>query len=448
MKTFWLDSRAAALIILANISLSVAQVLDYSIYGLFAQKSTALESNKVYGQCFRGNSLTTCSPNLADDDFTLAYDREYYKTLGDRQGNFYCVECCGTSPTYIDNWDLSCTNTIQTRAKTLPFENTDMELRMARKKTLTDTEVITCDFPRTPGMYVHGYTVTLTVQQYDSNFNFWRGVSKCSIESELFPYPMNVSTVNSTTYFREKLILKHVPIDTFNTGEIFKMVIIIGGPFVGLYIMLYFLRRKRCEYCQGKLVFSPRLCYKCVIVGAQPPDPVLMKALEERALALQGKPPERFGFVQIWFVGCCRCLFRCFTCQCCCSCCCRCCRFICCCGCFGLCCNEKPDFNKILAEDFDDWTPELEMQGQDTQSQDDDVDVEQGDHAVKPFEEQSGKSTKKKGRTPAERAIRQARIDAEAKEMERVRKLKKNNPNIQEYPSRIIYKAVKHPATL
>ena len=319
---------------------------------------------------------------------------------------------------------------------------------MARKKTLTDTEVITCDFPRTPGMYVHGYTVTLTVQQYDSNFNFWRGVSKCSIESELFPYPMNVSTVNSTTYFREKLILKHVPIDTFNTGEIFKMVIIIGGPFVGLYIMLYFLRRKRCEYCQGKLVFSPRLCYKCVIVGAQPPDPVLMKALEERALALQGKPPERFGFVQIWFVGCCRCLFRCFTCQCCCSCCCRCCRFICCCGCFGLCCNEKPDFNKILAEDFDDWTPELEMQGQDTQSQDDDVDVEQGDHAVKPFEEQSGKSTKKKGRTPAERAIRQARIDAEAKEMERVRKLKKNNPNIQEYPSRIIYKAVKHPATL
>lgn len=317
---------------------------------------------------------------------------------------------------------------------------------MARKRTLTDNELTICQFNRTnpDTTFLHGYTVTLTVEQYDAQFSFWRGVSKCVIVLD----QRNVSMAAGAT-FRETIILKHVPIDTFSPTDPVKMSIIIGGGVIGLYIVLYFLRRKRCEYCQGKLVLSPRLCYKCVLVGAQPPDPVLLKALEDRGIAMQGKPPERFGFVQVWCVGCCQRIIRCFTCQCWCACCYRSCRFLTCDGFCGRCCQEKPD-DKIYAEaEFADLVSEAQL-SMGTMSAET---MERGDDTVEPFDPEAGPkpetdSGANKKKPKSKRQSRQERLAAEAKELERLEKRQENNPNILKYPANTIYKAVKHPSVV
>lgn len=424
--------------------LGIAQAQDWGVYGVFGSNQyvtiTNSMRNSAYGTCFRGIGLTSCRPNLVDDDIALSYERDSYKDLASLYGNFYCVDCCGDPPDYIDTWDLSCDNTVRTQGIIQNFNN--MELRMARKKTLTDNELTICQFNRTnpDTTFLHGYTVTLTVEQYDAQFSFWRGVSKCVIDVD----QRNESLPAGAT-FRETIILKHVPIDTFSPTDPVKMSIIIGGGVIGLYIVLYFLRRKRCEYCQGKLVISPRLCYKCVLVGAQPPDPVLLKALEDRGIAMQGKPPERFGFVQVWCVGCCQRIIRCFTCQCWCACCYKSCRFLTCNGFCGRCCQEKPD-DKIYAEaEFADLVTEAQLSMES---------MERGDDAVESFDPQSNGAqpetetggNKKKPRS--KRQSRQERLAAEAKELERLEKRQENNPNILKYPAKTIYKAVKHPSVV
>jgi hypothetical protein len=53
-------------------------------------------------------------------------------------------------------------------------------------------------------------------------------------------------------------------------------------------------RRKHCIICQKKLVLNMSICYMCQYVGATPPDPQLLEALESKSIAIQGIPPERF----------------------------------------------------------------------------------------------------------------------------------------------------------
>ena len=57
--------------------------------------------------------------------------------------------------------------------------------------------------------------------------------------------------------------------------------------YVCVYASLYYCRRKKCVYCLKKLIFSKELCYVCKFVGAEPPDPILMRALEEKSEHMQ-----------------------------------------------------------------------------------------------------------------------------------------------------------------
>jgi hypothetical protein len=110
----------------------------------------------------------------------------------------------------------------------------------------------------------------------------------------------NIQTYNTTPsttageLFSEKIIMRYEAVDSFSVQDIGKMIFICSGCFAFLYGALYFCRRKRCAYCQGKLVFSPSLCIKCVIVGAEVPDQRMLAAIEARGEQIQGKPPERF----------------------------------------------------------------------------------------------------------------------------------------------------------
>jgi predicted nucleic acid-binding Zn ribbon protein len=61
-----------------------------------------------------------------------------------------------------------------------------------------------------------------------------------------------------------------------------KLFILFLLILLVVYAVLYYFRRRHCIVCQKKLIFNMERCYMCIFVGAYPPDPVLVKALEEK----------------------------------------------------------------------------------------------------------------------------------------------------------------------
>lgn len=285
-----------------NVSRSQA---DYQIYGMFDYYKNPISArsiNVIYSRCFTGVGLLTCVPNQADDDYVKNYDMPYVETIPDYAGSTYCLQCCGTNPTHIDIWDLYCPVDGGTRNQ---FNLYGYELRMARHRDSKDTTVITCPLRRSACTYTStgstiscnraadntslaGYTLKLKVKEWDEMFGFWRGVESCEIETIEVKGPLPIGYK-----FHEKIILDHEPLKypTYDYGKILILLVLV--VFV-VYGSLYCCRRKRCPYCQNKLVLSLNLCMVCRFYGVKPPDPVLLQALESKGETIQGPIPERF----------------------------------------------------------------------------------------------------------------------------------------------------------
>lgn len=278
---------------------------DYQIYGMFDYYRTAINArttNVIYSRCFSGVGLLTCVPKQADDDYVRNYDLPYVETIPDYYGSTYCVQCCGTNPTHIDTWDLYCPTDAGTRSQ---FNLYGYELRLARNRGNGDNAVITCPLRRSACTYTEsgatiscdrasdntslaGYTLKLRVKEWDSMFAFWRGVESCEIET------VEMKGQLPLTYkFHEKIIIDHTPLKYPNYDYPKVLIVLVLVVFI-VYGFLYFCRRKRCPYCQNKLVISLNLCMACRFYGVKPPDPVMLKALESKGEIIQGPIPERF----------------------------------------------------------------------------------------------------------------------------------------------------------
>lgn len=278
---------------------------DLSIYGVFdsyLNQLTARQKNVVYSRCVQGLGLITCTPGIADDDLVKSYYNPYYVDLASIRGSNYCLQCCGSFPDYVDVWDLSCPVDMGTRNLVNLY---GYELRLARNKYVGDTEVIICPLRRSACIYddtgktlscnrandntfLTGYTLYINVEKYDDNFKYWRGVTSCTIESHESTTPMNNGDM-----FTEKIIMTYTPLKQPHIDN-FKILIVLVTLIFLVFIALYFCRRKRCPYCQNKLVVSMNMCIMCKLVGAKPPDPVLIQALESKGEHIQGEIPERF----------------------------------------------------------------------------------------------------------------------------------------------------------
>jgi hypothetical protein len=283
----------------------------------------ARTTNVIYSRCFNGVGLLTCTPKQADDDYVQNYDLPYVETIPDYYGSTYCLQCCGTNPSHIDVWDLYCPVDAGTRSQ---FNLYGYELRLARKRDSTDTTVITCPLRRSACQYsstgatiscnratdntsLAGYTLKLKVREWDKLFSYWRGVESCEIET------IEMKGVLPIGYqFHEKIIIDHAPL-TYPQYDYSKVLIILVFVVFIVYGFLYCCRRKRCPFCQKKLVVSLDLCLVCRFFGVKPPDPVLLKALESKGETIQGPIPERFpgakffvGFIRFflsWIFSCC-----------------------------------------------------------------------------------------------------------------------------------------------
>lgn len=294
---------AAFLVVLLYFHSASSQ--SVSLFGKFSSYLTTIDARevaKIYSNCFNGLNLLTCAPTLPTDDQVYSWQLPYLLKLGDMSGQYYCLQCCSQDPNNVDIWDLSCPVDAGSRNAVNVY---GYELSMATNEYSGDTRYVTCPLKRTACKYDHtgktlscdrasdntylvGYTLKLTVHLYNENFKYWRGVSKCEIESIESTTPLNV-----TQSFKEYIILDHQP-PVYPSYDFPKIAIVLVLLVFVAYGALYFCRRKRCVYCQGKLVLSMSLCYKCRLVGAKPPDPVLLQALEEKGEILQGKIPERF----------------------------------------------------------------------------------------------------------------------------------------------------------
>jgi len=277
---------------------------DLLIYGKFDYYYVPLNAKEIgfiTTKCYSGLLFSTCRPALQSDDFAKNENLPYYNKLVDMYGVQYCAQCCGTAWNNEDIWDLRCDMDIQTASTSNVY---GYELRLAahqQPQTRGDTEIVTCPLKRSACQYsadgkttlncdgqandktyLIGYTLTLTIQQYDQNFFYWRGIADCSIESIESDTQLQPGEV-----FHEKIIFVHVPNIMYSKPDAPKIILSLFAVYVIAYAMLYYFRRKRCVFCQGKLVLSKEMCYKCKFVGAKPPDPFLMQALEEKGEQLQ-----------------------------------------------------------------------------------------------------------------------------------------------------------------
>lgn len=277
---------------------------DLSIYGKFNTYLSAIdqkEKNSIAGKCFGGIGFLTCTPNLATDDITLSYNLPYYNILSSFYGSAFCLECCGTTADYIDIWDLSCKVEATT---TIAYNYFGYELRLAKNRFAGDTDYVKCPLPRstctydsegntlscdqsTHYTYLTGIDITIHIEEYSSNFKYWRGAKSCEIKA----YESNTTMV-AGDYFSQKITLVHPPVmQPIDYGQ--GIILALFGIFV-LMFFVCLCRRQKCIVCQSRLICCYRRCFMCRFVGAEPPDPVLLAILEERGEKIQGIPPEQF----------------------------------------------------------------------------------------------------------------------------------------------------------
>ena len=244
-----------------------------------------------------GLGLITCSQEITSNAKEYIYLMPAYTDY--IRGAPYCVACCGTNPDLTDVWNFSCPVDFTTSSTSNLY---GFEFRFAKNRFSGDAEVASCRLERTGCQlydggggivdnctltFLTGYTLTLEVVQYNSNFQYWNGIASCSVVAHESTSHMKIGEK-----FHEEIVL--VRRQDLNLVDGTKLAVLWCLMMFLLYVVLYFCRRKHCIVCAKKLVLGYERCYMCVFVGAHPPDPRMVRALEEKSLFIQDEPPERF----------------------------------------------------------------------------------------------------------------------------------------------------------
>ena len=280
---------------------------DFNIYGAIVDSGEVIDAStisKYYSTCYDGFGFTHCKAKQADDDQVLVHTLPYYRDFYLLNGVNYCLQCC-SSNSIPDDWNLEC---IQYTG-VAPITNVyGYELRMARMLTLSDTEIIRCPIKRTACTYnesdpfeviecsddntmLWGITVQFWITVRSINFATWRSVEQCIVtvdeRTEQLPNGAN---------FAENYILYHTVAP--QKPSTFDRSLYSLFTLFCLYFLIYYFRTERCIICDKKLILFYQRCYLCRFYGAYPPDPLLMKAMEEKGSQLQGKYPSKFPGVR------------------------------------------------------------------------------------------------------------------------------------------------------
>lgn len=277
---------------------------SYYINGKLSLASTPTDYGEgllVNSLCFNGIvGLQTCKATNTDasTDDAFQYDLPYYYNFNkNSNGASYCVQCCGNSPVRRDTWSFKCLMDGVTAKESNVYAN---EFRFAKRVTspVDVSEIVRCPIWRqgcsyasngtvlacnkNDGRYLAGYVLTLSVREYNQNFQIWRGVDSCTVRT----FETNAS-LSKAGYFYETIILDYntpiedVVLDNYRIFFLFLFCLVFVAA--GLYLC----RKKNCIVCQKKLLFCLTRCFYCRLLGAHA-DPNLIKVLAEKGAILQG----------------------------------------------------------------------------------------------------------------------------------------------------------------
>lgn len=274
---------------------------DLSIYGAIGKYDARLFDlnavRQIYSKCFWGFGFLSCQALNLNWDYQN--DLSYYQNFNQLYGLNYCLECCGSART-TDIWQLGCAVDKYTRTSTNIYgydfifaandyagSNNIIRCPLKRKACVynsTTGDLKYCSIP--DNKHLHGYTLTLDVILNHNGLSFWNTIKKCSavtIESN--------DTLQIGDKFYETIIMNYGRNPQSYDSFQYSLLSLLA---IGLVLLLLgYLRRAYCVVCNKKLVVCFQRCYICRFYGAEPPDPLLLKALEEKALALKGIYPER-----------------------------------------------------------------------------------------------------------------------------------------------------------
>ena len=207
----------------------------------------------------------------------------------------WCLQCCSNNDPQpgseiVLTWDLYCPiDGMDRPGGMLPYTNFDnFQFRFARKRSLEDLTVITCDLLRTPeekDLVLQGYELTINIVDYFGGVDgtdFWVGVESC--ESKLLFEPVwtenscrdtfNTLTMtpecaceNDPCVFREKITMIRAPggysgtdsqSETHPILTLTIWMIIFSFAFCG--VCAYYTGRcgQWCDYTDGA-----RFCKTC-----------------------------------------------------------------------------------------------------------------------------------------------------------------------------------------
>ena len=294
-------------------SSATAVIKPYEVYGIIERYSianTPRDSNVITATCFGGVGMFNCVAGSSSLIDPFSYNLGYYDNINTLLGQNYCLQCCGSNPDMMDLWDMYCPVDATWESKLSSIQYIGAEFRMARMRTMVDTEHVKCPLkstlctyddngntlscnltPNAPNTtYIIGYELTLNVAEYSENFQYWRGVTSCSAISKTRSTPLRQGET-----FHEKIIMLRTPIDLQPYGFSYDLIYLSFLTFL-IVIFLYFCRRANCVVCQSKLIIFFDRCFICRLFGAHLPDPLIMEALEEKGRIIQAEAyrPERF----------------------------------------------------------------------------------------------------------------------------------------------------------
>lgn len=329
---------------------------DASIFGKVARSVEPIdrvERNRIRGSCLQGIfNLQNCKPRNVwqDKAYGELYDPEktrnmmsYYVSMSVKKDQPYCLQCCGPDTTQ-DIWDLECQVLPDQIAEATDLLSFGKEFRIytnlepAYKDETCDTDnpagcndYIRCPIVRsvckpfkqtdwntfegdpfclnqyiestdlTNTKYLHGYTLEIDVKRRSYLFSNWIEVQKCvvyDLDERDYPVaPRITSGVNGTDeitegdpYF-EKIILNHKAESDY---DYFDYLVLLSLLVFLSYPLLWYCRSRYCNVCAKKLIYSKETCWVCRFFKADPPDPLLLKALEQKGLWNRDVPPEKY----------------------------------------------------------------------------------------------------------------------------------------------------------
>ena len=259
----------------------------------------------------------------------------YYVSLSVKTNMPYCLQCCNNNGNQ-DVWDMAC--------QVLPDQIVGTTSAFAREfrifthptpayvdEACTDDapcdDYIVCPIVRTvcapytqtgwnlyegdancPGQYIsstqldetkylHGYTLELNVAKLSDMFESWIEVKSCAVydliekDYDLIPRTNINGVLTIGDPFYEKIIMNHHAEGSYDYFD--YLILLVGLVFLS-YPVLYYIRNRHCNVCTKKLIYSNETCWICRYFDAQPPDPLLLKALEEKGLWHRDNPPPKF----------------------------------------------------------------------------------------------------------------------------------------------------------